>query len=555
MFFSLLWQNGGEPYAEDGSEATFGSDDGVAALTWMRRAGREGLQPRRTSTMDAQYVAFKNGKNSITWDGIWQINDLEAAGHRTTASPRSRRSATSRPSWANSHHFFITAQAADDENKSDASKVFIAWMSEQSGEWAGAGDDPGAQLGAGGAPPYTESPQAALDDEIDDHALPAAGARASADASQAEALEVAVNEASSARPTAEESLTQRQSNATELMKQQPGEVRRLIRWRRTAPPRRSASDVQPTAGPPRRRTPQRRGYALAVPRALPGALLRLRARADRLRPLDQPAPLGLHAARQAVRRAWRTTRDLFDPDSIAFEPFWNVDAGDGDLHGVQRAAAARGAAGGRAGDEPEVPGPQRLPGGVLRAVRARRRGRRRACGGSCWTPTSGWSTTCWGWWGCPTTPPGSARCPEAWVALVGVTVWWTLGFNAVIFLAGLQDIPASCTRRPTVDGASGWQRFRHVTLPGLAGAVVRADDHDHRLGQHVRAVVHHDRGAARAGDPDGDLPHRRDRPAELPDGAGGGGELRADPVPDAARSSSSGCSANAERAGRREGRA
>ena len=38
--------------------------------------------------------------------------------------------------------------------------------------------------------------------------------------------------------------------------------------------------------------------------------------------------------------------------------------------------------------------------------------------------------------------------PEAWVALVGVTVWWTLGFNAVIFLAGLQDIPASSTRPP-----------------------------------------------------------------------------------------------------------
>src|SRR5215211_773775 len=31
--------------------------------------------------------------------------------------------------------------------------------------------------------------------------------------------------------------------------------------------------------------------------------------------------------------------------------------------------------------------------------------------------------------------------PEAWVSLVGVTVWWTLGFNAVIFLAGLQDVP------------------------------------------------------------------------------------------------------------------
>lgn len=57
--------------------------------------------------------------------------------------------------------------------------------------------------------------------------------------------------------------------------------------------------------------------------------------------------------------------------------------------------------------------------------------------------------------------------PAAWVALVGVTVWWTLGFNAVIYLAGLQDIPGELYEAATIDGANAWQRFRHVTLPGL----------------------------------------------------------------------------------------
>ncbi|WP_131104899.1 carbohydrate ABC transporter permease [Ornithinimicrobium sufpigmenti] len=57
--------------------------------------------------------------------------------------------------------------------------------------------------------------------------------------------------------------------------------------------------------------------------------------------------------------------------------------------------------------------------------------------------------------------------PAAWVALVGVTVWWTLGFNAVIYLAGLQDIPRELYESARVDGANGWQQFRHVTLPGL----------------------------------------------------------------------------------------
>jgi multiple sugar transport system permease protein len=57
--------------------------------------------------------------------------------------------------------------------------------------------------------------------------------------------------------------------------------------------------------------------------------------------------------------------------------------------------------------------------------------------------------------------------PAAWWALVLVTVWWTLGFNSVIYLAGLQDIPAELYESARVDGANAWQRFRHVTLPGL----------------------------------------------------------------------------------------
>jgi len=57
--------------------------------------------------------------------------------------------------------------------------------------------------------------------------------------------------------------------------------------------------------------------------------------------------------------------------------------------------------------------------------------------------------------------------PAAWVSLVGVTLWWTVGFNAVIFLAGLQDVPGELYEAARVDGAGAWARFRHVTLPSL----------------------------------------------------------------------------------------
>jgi multiple sugar transport system permease protein len=67
-------------------------------------------------------------------------------------------------------------------------------------------------------------------------------------------------------------------------------------------------------------------------------------------------------------------------------------------------------------------------------------------------------------------PDGTAwttGLPWAWVSLVGVTVWWTLGFNAVIYLAGLQDISRELYDAAKVDGAGRWAEFRHVTLPGL----------------------------------------------------------------------------------------
>jgi multiple sugar transport system permease protein len=69
--------------------------------------------------------------------------------------------------------------------------------------------------------------------------------------------------------------------------------------------------------------------------------------------------------------------------------------------------------------------------------------------------------------GLPGDTAWTTSVPAAWVALVGVTVWWTLGFNAVIYLAGLQDIPRELYEAARVDGANGWQQFRHVTLPGL----------------------------------------------------------------------------------------
>src|SRR5207253_1651792 len=49
-----------------------------------------------------------------------------------------------------------------------------------------------------------------------------------------------------------------------------------------------------------------------------------------------------------------------------------------------------------------------------------------------------------------------------------VTIWQRLGFDMVLFLAGLQSIPRVLYEAAIIDGANRWQRFRSITLPMLS---------------------------------------------------------------------------------------
>jgi multiple sugar transport system permease protein len=66
--------------------------------------------------------------------------------------------------------------------------------------------------------------------------------------------------------------------------------------------------------------------------------------------------------------------------------------------------------------------------------------------------------------------PGQHWLSEAgWAtfAIVITTVWWTSGFNMVLYLAGLQNIPEHLYDAAKVDGAGALALFRNITLPGL----------------------------------------------------------------------------------------
>ncbi|HEX7550307.1 MAG TPA: sugar ABC transporter permease, partial [Candidatus Methylomirabilis sp.] len=63
--------------------------------------------------------------------------------------------------------------------------------------------------------------------------------------------------------------------------------------------------------------------------------------------------------------------------------------------------------------------------------------------------------------------PWLAAPETAMLSIIIATIWWTAGYNMILYLAGLQDIPAAVREAARIDGANAWQEFRHVTLPML----------------------------------------------------------------------------------------
>jgi multiple sugar transport system permease protein len=68
--------------------------------------------------------------------------------------------------------------------------------------------------------------------------------------------------------------------------------------------------------------------------------------------------------------------------------------------------------------------------------------------------------------------PWLGSTDQALLAVAIVALWQGIGYNMIIFLAGLQDIPTEYYDAAAVDGANAVSRFRHITLPQLRRTTV-----------------------------------------------------------------------------------
>jgi multiple sugar transport system permease protein len=84
-----------------------------------------------------------------------------------------------------------------------------------------------------------------------------------------------------------------------------------------------------------------------------------------------------------------------------------------------------------------------------------------------YTPETGLITNAFGWFGL-TAPDFLGTTSGAWFAVVLLTLWWTFGFNFILYTAAIQDISEEVYEAASIDGAGPWQQIRSITVPLLA---------------------------------------------------------------------------------------
>lgn len=141
-FESLIWQFGGELYNEDVTEATFNSEAGVQALTWMTDLVKDGYSPADVA-QDGNIKALLAGETAFNWNGVWQTTNTAFEGLDWEAAPVPQIG-TEKAVWSSSTHWVFPANKGQDENKTQAAATFVKWMNDNSAAWAETGELPAA---------------------------------------------------------------------------------------------------------------------------------------------------------------------------------------------------------------------------------------------------------------------------------------------------------------------------------------------------------------------------------------------------------------------------
>ncbi len=139
QFGTLFYQGGGEWTSEGFSEATFNSEAGIQAAQYLASLPEEHGVPLVES--DAEINAFQQAQNAMVFSGIWEstrYNDALGEDLGVAPVPEFFGSGV----WGGSHNLAVTAAADADPALKQCAYYFVNWFSENSLQWAAAGQVP-----------------------------------------------------------------------------------------------------------------------------------------------------------------------------------------------------------------------------------------------------------------------------------------------------------------------------------------------------------------------------------------------------------------------------
>ncbi len=172
IFQELLHQYGGTEFSSDGTQATWNSDAGVKALTWMVDAQKKYSQPKLA--VDADLNGFKQGTAGMIWNGSWQLPNLTGdavsfAGKAAAPPQIGPNPAT----WAGGNLMAVTtARAAGaDPCKDAAEAMFYRYLIDHDADWAKAGNIP-AYTPARNSDEFKQNPLAPLTQAVANPVFP-----------------------------------------------------------------------------------------------------------------------------------------------------------------------------------------------------------------------------------------------------------------------------------------------------------------------------------------------------------------------------------------------
>jgi multiple sugar transport system substrate-binding protein len=135
---TLIYQYGGTMVNPDGRTVGWGEEAGVKAVNWYKNLIDQGYSPKNAGG-GGNYEAFDNDKSVFMTNGPWMTTPLSANKKLQWGAAPMPKIGDQLATWSGTHHFVIPRQVKPDQNKAQAARVFVNWMSQQSLGWADAG--------------------------------------------------------------------------------------------------------------------------------------------------------------------------------------------------------------------------------------------------------------------------------------------------------------------------------------------------------------------------------------------------------------------------------